>query len=156
TSGSSLDKSGLFFSEIVPKFYALTLADYTRPLYIASGDSVIIGGLGDMTFFRIDDGNFGLISATEENSAVTHIGSGDLHISHHGTGTLWLQHTGSGVLKIESYNNMSINSIEGLIYAQGTWRFTNRPYVGALTEDNMLTTRRDVITMIQSYLGGLG
>jgi len=155
TSGSSLDKSGLFFTEVEPNFYALTLADYTRPLYITSGDSVNIGGYGETTFY-IDDDYFALIGATEVSSRVTHLGSGDLEISHQGSGTLWLLHNGSGVLKIESYNNMSINSIEGLIYAQGTWKFTNHPYVGALTENNMLTTVEDVITLIQAYLGGLG
>jgi hypothetical protein len=79
------------------------------------------------------------------------VGSDDMYFTHSGSGDIFFNHSGTGVIKFESKKNMSINSLEGTIFAQGSWKFDIRPYVGLDEADNRLTTIDDVNTLLGSY-----
>jgi hypothetical protein len=61
-----------------------------------------------------------------------------------GSGNLEIYNYGTGVIKIESQGNMSINSIGGYVFAQGTWRFDYDPYVGAVDVNNKLLKKSEM------------
>ncbi|MEN6313261.1 MAG: hypothetical protein ABFD25_03315 [Clostridiaceae bacterium] len=92
-----------------------------------------------------------LTKSGSENMYFYHGGGGHLWLAHGGSGDLWLLQDGTGVLKIEAKNNMSIESINGVVYAEGKWRYSTKPYYGDDTALNTFTTLSDVQNELNGY-----
>jgi hypothetical protein len=134
---------GIFLNEYDTDVYELLISNQDNKINIYSSDTIFIGDEGTMNYLVIlpTEGYFTLASGGDLPSSVSHFGSGNL----------WIQHTGTGVLKIESANNMSIESLGGEVFADGTWRFSSNFYHGTAIDANKILTQLEIETLIGTY-----
>ena len=148
---------GIFLNEYEPDAFELLMKNEFRRVNICSDYEILLGSeaAGSLLAVNANDGYFTLTSGSDTyDSQVYMFGAADLHLQHQGSGALWLDHVGDGVLKIESINNMSIESTDGEIYIIGTIRASSTLYIGLPDENNRVLKKSEIEGMIPSLPSG--